>query len=187
VLTLPSADTVDPFRHICTSAAFEPADPAFSYQPISRYACNRRPIGSLDDLLLFDIFPLSINRSDWLARLATVRGVTCAARGDDVLFCVNSLHLHSSHVQSYHLWARTRLERSIISMIHADHISTSPACSLFVWLVLIFTEKKKYYWLCMRRCSCVLFHHIYSGAASAQMSGGTSTLRTHTESLDRAL
>jgi hypothetical protein len=29
---------------------------------------------------------LSINRSDWLAHLATDRGVTCVARGGDVLF-----------------------------------------------------------------------------------------------------
>jgi hypothetical protein len=32
-----------------------------------------------------------MNRSDWLARLATDRGVACAARGGDVL----NLHQHT--------------------------------------------------------------------------------------------
>jgi hypothetical protein len=60
------------------------------------------------------IFSLSINSSDWLARLATDRRVTCAARGGDVLFSfhVNTLFARQvgpekvNNTEAYEDWLR---------------------------------------------------------------------------------
>jgi hypothetical protein len=50
------------------------------YRLPSCYDFINKHIGSLADFLL------SINMSDWPARLATDRGVTCVTRKGDVLF-----------------------------------------------------------------------------------------------------